>query len=67
LRQFLEGDPSEIVLKVGVLAGAVMKKSKKHCARAALGSQVTRLPVKSSFLEHAPGAPSASQLGGIGC
>ena len=34
LRAFLEGNPSEMLSKVGVIDGAVMKKSKKHCTGA---------------------------------
>ena len=32
LRAFLEGNPSEMLSKVGVIDGAVMKKSKKNIA-----------------------------------
>ena len=34
MRAFLEGNPSEMLSKVGVIDGAVMKKSKKHCTGA---------------------------------
>ena len=44
LRAFLEGNPSEMLSKVGVIDGAVMKKSKKHCTGAS--------PESPSIVKH---------------
>ena len=63
-------DTSELLSEVGVLDGAVMKKSKKHCTGAPQNHQVTVYAMNWSHLEFIrgiSGIPGIPGSGGIDC